>query len=179
MLELVCTREAGAVFEAGGLSAVLTFIRENGTLVHKDTLHSAMAVVSRLCGKIEPLDASIPTCVESLSTLLRHEDSHVADGALRCFASLADRYIRRGIDPAPLADHGLTAQLLIRLSTVNQHSHHSLNSSVASSGSGMASGAAPENKSSQSVSTVISLLSTLCRGSGKRSSLSSLARDLT
>jgi len=39
----------------------------------------------------------------------------VADGALRCFASLADRFIRRGVDPAPLALNGLTQELLQRL----------------------------------------------------------------
>jgi len=77
-LELICTREAGAVFEAGGLNCVLSFIRDNGCQVHKDTLHSAMAVVSRLCTKMEPQDPSLPTCVEALSTLLKHEDSHVS-----------------------------------------------------------------------------------------------------
>ena len=41
----------------------------------------------------------------------------VADGALRCFASLADRFIRRGVDPAPLALNGLTEELLQRLAT--------------------------------------------------------------
>lgn len=73
MLELICTREAGAVFEAGGLNCVLSFIRDNGNLVHKDTLHSAMSVVSRLCGKIDPSDSNLLPCVESLSTLLQHE----------------------------------------------------------------------------------------------------------
>lgn len=65
-----------------------------------------MAVVSRLCTKMEPADAQLPVCVEALSTLLRNEDSHVADGALRCFASVADRFTRRGVDPYPLAQHG-------------------------------------------------------------------------
>lgn len=32
VLELICTREAGAVFEAGGLSCILPFIRDNGKL---------------------------------------------------------------------------------------------------------------------------------------------------
>uniref|UniRef100_T1J5Y0 E3 ubiquitin-protein ligase n=1 Tax=Strigamia maritima TaxID=126957 RepID=T1J5Y0_STRMM len=161
VLELICTREAGAVFEAGGLNCVLTFIRDNGSLVHKDTLHSAMAVVSRLCGKMEPQDASLPTCVESLSTLLKHEDSHVADGALRCFASLADRFTRRGVDPAPLAEHGLVYELLTRLS--NAAVPHAV-PSVSGTPGGPAS-ATSETKSSPSVSTIISLLSTLCRGS--------------
>lgn len=94
------------MFDAGGLSAVLPFIRDNGNRVHKDTLHSSMTVVSRLCTKMEPADAQLPTCVQALSTLLQHEDAHVAEGALRCFASVADRFTRRGVDPAPLAQHG-------------------------------------------------------------------------
>ena len=44
----------------------------------------------------------------------------MADGSLRCFASLADRYTRRGIDPAPLAQHGLVDELLARLRAVGQ-----------------------------------------------------------
>ena len=44
----------------------------------------------------------------------------VADGSLRCFASLADRYTRRGVDPAPLAQHGLVDELLARLRAVGQ-----------------------------------------------------------
>lgn len=64
VLELVCTREAGAVFDAGGLSCILPFIRDNGQGVHKDTLHSAMAVVSRLCTKMEPADVQLPNCVQ-------------------------------------------------------------------------------------------------------------------
>lgn len=82
MLELICTRESGAVFEAGGLNCVLTFIRDSGHLVHKDTLHSAMAVVSRLCGKMEPQDSSLEICVESLSSLLKHEDHQVSKSLL-------------------------------------------------------------------------------------------------
>lgn len=66
------------MFEAGGLNCVLSFIRDSGHLVHKDTLHSAMAVVSRLCSKMEPQDSSLETCVESLSSLLKHEDHQVS-----------------------------------------------------------------------------------------------------
>lgn len=36
-----------------------------------------MAVVSRLCGKMEPQDSSLEICVESLSSLLKHEDHQV------------------------------------------------------------------------------------------------------
>ncbi len=182
VLELVCTREAGAVFEAGGLTCVLAFIRSHGSIIHRDTLHSAMAVVSRLCTKVEIQEESLPGCVEALSNLLGSNDAHVSDGALRCFASLADRFIRKNVDPEPLARHGLTDDLLARLSTAgvppaNLSSAHpsaanlsGLTSNNASSAtltanasSSALDGAAA--KTPASVSTTISLLSTLCRGS--------------
>jgi E3 ubiquitin-protein ligase HECTD1 len=89
----VCTRESGAVYEAGGLNCVLTFIKEHGhsqsqgeqsLKVFTDTLHSAMSVVTRLCGKMEPQDASLPACIESLSTLLKHEDCFVSTPGNDC-----------------------------------------------------------------------------------------------
>ncbi|XP_014790157.1 E3 ubiquitin-protein ligase HECTD1 [Octopus bimaculoides] len=165
VLELICTRESGSVFDSGGLNCVLTFIREHGSQVHKDTLHSAMSVVSRLCGKMEPTqDTALEGCVESLSTLLKHEDPFVSDGALRCFASLADRFTRRGVDPAPLAQHGLVDELLNRLQAAGEAVHGT--SAVGPSTSAGATALVPvDSKSSASVSTVISLLSTLCRGS--------------
>ncbi|KAG8449614.1 hypothetical protein GDO86_016307 [Hymenochirus boettgeri] len=165
VLELICTRESGAVFEAGGLNCVLTFIRDSGHLVHKDTLHSAMSVVSRLCGKMEPQDASLETCVESLSSLLKHEDHQVSDGALRCFASLADRFTRRGVDPAPLAQHGLTEELLSRMASAG--GTVSGPSSACKPGRGTSGGPSTsgDSKISNQVSTIVSLLSTLCRGS--------------
>ncbi|XP_041069866.1 E3 ubiquitin-protein ligase HECTD1 isoform X1 [Carcharodon carcharias] len=166
VLELICTRESGAVFEAGGLNCVLTFIRDSGHLVHKDTLHSAMAVVSRLCGKMEPQDSSLETCVESLSSLLKHEDPQVSDGALRCFASLADRFTRRGVDPAPLAKHGLTEELLSRMAAAG--GLVAGGSSSACKPGRTSTGATPnaaDTKLSNQVSTIVSLLSTLCRGS--------------
>ncbi|ODM98949.1 E3 ubiquitin-protein ligase HECTD1 [Orchesella cincta] len=170
VLELICTREAGAVFEAGGLNCVLSFIRDNGNVIHKDTLHSAMAVVSRLCSKMEPQDPSLTACVESLSTLLRHDDSHVADGALRCFASLSDRFTRRGVDPAPLAEHGLIKDLLARMSsslgtTSSAAANTTQNPAASSTGVSSAGNTPSEGKNTASVSTIISLLSTLCRGS--------------
>ncbi|XP_061382939.1 E3 ubiquitin-protein ligase Ufd4 isoform X3 [Danaus plexippus] len=144
VLELVCTREAGAVWEGGGLPSVLHFITHHGTSVHKDTLHSAMAVVSRVCGKMEPGDARVGDAVSSLSTLLRHSDARVSDAALRCFASLADRFARAHADPAPLAQHGLIEELVRRLGTTENSDDKCL---------------------MPSVSTTVSLLSTLCRGS--------------
>ncbi|XP_023647936.1 E3 ubiquitin-protein ligase HECTD1 isoform X7 [Paramormyrops kingsleyae] len=165
VLELICTRESGAVFEAGGLNCVLTFIRDSGHLVHKDTLHSAMAVVSRLCGKMEPQDASLETCVESLSSLLKHEDHQVSDGALRCFASLADRFTRRGVDPAPLAKHGLTEELLSRMAAAGGTVSGPSSTCKPGRTSTGATPSAADSKLSNQVSTIVSLLSTLCRGS--------------
>ncbi|XP_044733919.1 E3 ubiquitin-protein ligase HECTD1 isoform X2 [Chrysoperla carnea] len=174
VLELICTREAGAVFDAGGLHCILSFIKDNGSRVHKDTLHSAMTVVTRLCGKLEPADASLLSCVRSLSTLLRHDDNYVAEGALRCFASVADRFTRRGVDPAPLAQHGLVDELLIRLSNaggVNVGAGGTSGGNQGTPGKIAPPGAtssAPSNESkvtAASISTTISLLSTLCRGS--------------
>ena len=201
VLEHICARESSAIHEADGLQAVFTFIRENGHRVHKDTLHSAIVVVSRLCTKIEPNDPSIGDCVQSLSGLLKHEDQSVSDGALRCFASLADRFTRRNIDPAPLAEQDLIPQLLCRMngvstsqpsgshaSPVSPTSHLSVGQSSGQPGSPSAASSAShlspnttknssmatrlsyavvgnEPKTAQSVSTVISLLSALCRGS--------------
>ncbi|XP_050321307.1 E3 ubiquitin-protein ligase Ufd4 isoform X1 [Bactrocera neohumeralis] len=194
VLELICTREAGAVFDGGGLNCVLTFIRDCGSQVHKDTLHSAMAVVSRLCTKVEPNAPCIQNCVESLSTLLQHEDPMVADGALKCFASVADRYTRKWVDPAPLAEYGLVEELLKRLgnaagpinntttTAASPGATTGASTSTTTTGSGsnndsissVTTTTATQNKptatsdpsrTSQSISTTISLLSTLCRGS--------------
>lgn len=173
VLELICSREAGAVFEGGGLNCVLSYIRENGSQIHKDTLHSAMIVVSRLCSKVEPQAANIQGCVESLSRLLQHEDALVADGALKCFASVADRYTRKGVDPAPLAEYGLVDQLISRLSNAAGPQLPSTSGGNAQTQNKLtvgASAAPPKqcnesNKSAQSIATTISLLSTLCRGS--------------
>uniref|UniRef100_A0A8C1EAI7 E3 ubiquitin-protein ligase n=1 Tax=Cyprinus carpio carpio TaxID=630221 RepID=A0A8C1EAI7_CYPCA len=165
VLELICTRESGAVFEAGGLNCVLSFIRDSGHLVHKDTLHSAMAVVSRLCSKMEPQDSSLETCVESLSSLLKHEDHQVSDGALRCFASLADRFTRRGVDPAPLAKHGLTEELLSRMAAAGGTTSGPSSTCKPGRTSSGATPSAADSKLSNQVSTIVSLLSTLCRGS--------------
>ena len=84
----------------------------------------------------------------------------VADGALRCFASLADRFIRRGADPAPLAKHSLMDDLLLRLAAAGVQAP---GSALPNTPGNIA--VAPESKNNPSISTVISLLSTMCRGS--------------
>lgn len=120
-----------------------------------------MNVVSRLCTKMEAQDNSLECCVDNLSVLLKHDDAMVSDGALRCFASLADRFARRDVDPAPLADKGLKDYLVSKLSNCGK-GHLPL--STAPSGLG---GSNSDNSKNSSISTVISLLSTLCRGSPK------------
>lgn len=190
-LELICARESTAVFEAGGLSCILPFIVEHGKVIHKDTLHSAMSVVTRLCAKMEPPSTpetieSVDFCVETLSKLLRHEDSFVADGALRCFASLSDRFTRKGVDPAPLAKYGLVDELIKKLGdsiavnfTLNSSSSSSSTTSnnINSKSTGvmlnnsedlnksLSASTASSTSSVVSISTLTSLLSTLCRSS--------------
>ena len=185
-LELICARESAAVFEAGGLNCILPFILEHGKVIYKDSLHSAMSVVTRLCGKMEPSDPSLPFCVETLSKLLKHEDNFVADGALRCFASLSDRFTRKGVDPEPLAKFGLIEELIrkwgdsVQANNPNKWSSSSTNTPQANN-STTATGSTPSstkpdlnnsdalNKSSSSsvvsISTLTGLLSALCRSS--------------
>ncbi|VDM61213.1 unnamed protein product [Angiostrongylus costaricensis] len=142
LLEHICQRETLAVYDAGGMHAMLTLVRQHGSQVHKDTMHSAMSVVTRLCGKMEPNDAALLQCAESLGALLAHEDNKVSESALRCFAALTDRFIRKMLDPAELATHSnLVEHLLTTLSS--ETATHSANF----------------------ISIVLSLLSNLCRGS--------------
>lgn len=168
-LELICSRESQAVFEAGGLNCILPFILDYGKIVYKDSLHSAMSVVTRLCGKMEPTDASLDSCVETLSQLLKHEDIFVADGALRCFASLSDRFTRKSIDPVTLAKHGLINELIKKLSDSTLHFQTNSNTlqttSLVNQSNPNSQTTTSDNRSSISISTITGLLSTLCRNS--------------
>ena len=112
-----------------------------------------MNVVSRLISRVEPRDASLENCVASLSALLRHDDPHISNPAMKCFVTLADRFIRRGRDPAPIAEKGLIEELIQQLSQIGQPL------AVAQGG------ATPEKPTGHTVTTIINLLSTLCRGS--------------
>lgn len=89
----------------------------------------------------------------------------MSDGALRCFASLADRFTRRGVDPAPLAKHGLTEELLSRMAAAGGTVSGPSSSCKPGRTSTGAAPSAPDSKLSNQVSTIVSLLSTLCRGS--------------
>ena len=72
--------------------------------------------------------SSYPSCFYLL--LLRYEDQSVADGAPKSFASLADRFIGKGLDPAPrpLAENVITIKLRARLGQVCSSSPSSLSS---------------------------------------------------
>lgn len=50
VLELVSSRDAGAVYTAGALPCCLNFIVTAKEFIFKDALASAMTVVSRCCG---------------------------------------------------------------------------------------------------------------------------------
>ncbi len=69
----------------------------------------------------------------------------MSESALRCFATLTDRFLRKSLDPAILAEHGnLVVQLLTALSSQQEPPHPA-----------------------SFLSIVISLLSNLCRGSAQ------------
>ena len=80
----------------------------------------------------------------------------ISDSALRCFINLADRFIRKGQDPAPLTDQGLTQELIDRLMKLNTSSQ---------TPQAVLPGGTPDRPSTSSTSNVINLLSSLCRGS--------------
>lgn len=186
LLEHVCQRETSAVYDAGGLQCMLAMVRQHGQYVHKDTMHSAMSVVTRLCSKMEPSDASMPECSASLGALLEHDDPKVSECALRCFAALTDRFIRKSMDPVEMARHGSLVEHLLNSLAPSNHQIVQV-SSTASLGANVTSGHIPNVGSSASLlsgdstssapasggtqkpasftSIVISLLSNLCRGS--------------
>ncbi len=94
VFERLCTREASSIHEQEGLRCVLDFINTCYSVIHKDSLQSALNVVVKLIGKIDPQNSStLDQTIESLSNLLLHDDPFVADNALRCFATLADRFV--------------------------------------------------------------------------------------
>lgn len=84
-----------------------------------------------------------------------------------CLCSFDYLCVLSGVDPAPLASHGLATELLVRLSQAAGASNLNIslgaNSSANSSSLGV--NESKPSSSSGSVSTIVSLLSALCRGS--------------
>ena len=131
---------------------MLDFVSLHSLHLHKDTLKACMSVIGRLVPRLEPKDSTLDTCVASLSALLKHLDPQVADGAMKCFVMLADRFIRRACDTSPIACNGLIDELVNRL--------------AAAAGLQLTpGGTSAEKPSSQTVSVIVNLLATLCRGS--------------
>ncbi|CAF3339147.1 unnamed protein product [Rotaria socialis] len=158
VFERLCLRETSSIYEQDGLRYVLEFINNCYSVIHKDSLQSALNVVVKLIGKIDPQNSSaLDQTIESLSNLLLHDDPFVADNALRCFATLADRFSRKNVDPEPLMRYCLKDVLLRSL-------HHVSKSSTDSSGTHTASNI---RGITTNLSVVTGLLSTLCRGSVK------------
>ncbi|TNN07564.1 E3 ubiquitin-protein ligase HECTD1 [Schistosoma japonicum] len=115
MLQLICTREPGAVYAAGGLTSVLRYIRLYPHLLHADVLQAGMDIIRRLFTRADPRDTNLTSWIDALSSLLDRRETGVADQALRAFANLVARFTRTGTDPSPLADPHIIDCLLQRL----------------------------------------------------------------
>lgn len=153
VLELVCTREASAVHAAGGLQGTLAFLTNGGDSVFKDALLSAMGVVRSCCSRMEPTDEKLPACVDQLSLLLMHRDPATKQKALQCFATLADKFSRKQMDPSPLATGSLVSGLVELLQESTRDT--TLDTS----------GATAVGRDLSTTRTVITLLNSLCHGS--------------
>lgn len=116
-----------------------------------------MNVVTRLCSKMEPQDPTLPKCSADLGGLLGHDDPKVSECALRCFAALTDRFVRKSLDPVDLA----TPSRLV------DHLLSSLVRTQAAEAPTDASAVPLTRPSSSFTSIVLSLISNLCRGSAK------------
>ncbi|CAF3378660.1 unnamed protein product [Rotaria sp. Silwood1] len=176
VFERLCSREASSIYEQDGLRCVLDFINNWYSVIHKDSLQSALNVVVKLIGKIDPQNSpTLDQTIESLSKLLLHVDTFVSDNALRCFATLADRFARKNVDPEPLMRYCLKDVLLRSLHYVSKSTGNTL-TSVSSSTNTTVDNTGTHNiplstSNTRGVTTNLSvvtgLLSTLCRGSAK------------
>ncbi len=131
----------------------MNLLINHSAALHKDTMRSCMSVVTRLISRMEPKDSTLDSCVASLSILLQREDPQISGPAMKCFVTLADRFIRRGKDPAPIAEKGLMEVMVQRLA------------SIGAASATAPAGSTPEKPSGHAVTTIVNLLSTLCRGS--------------
>uniref|UniRef100_A0AC34RA16 E3 ubiquitin-protein ligase n=1 Tax=Panagrolaimus sp. JU765 TaxID=591449 RepID=A0AC34RA16_9BILA len=156
VLEHICQRETGLVYEAGGFSRILTLVRDFSTVIHKDILRSAMAVITRLCSKIEPNDALQSDYSVTLNALLDHDDLRVSESALRSIAAIVDRFLRKNMDPYEFVSKcDLVESLLTLIVKKDENSEEYVLS----------------GKPIFFISIVLSLLSNLCRGSANATDL--------
>ncbi|RTG86676.1 E3 ubiquitin-protein ligase HECTD1 [Schistosoma bovis] len=170
MLQLICTREPGAVYMAGGLTPVLRYIRLYPHLLHADVLQAGMDIIRRLFSRADPTDKNVTSWIDALSSLLDRRETGVADQALRAFANLVARFTRTGTDPSPLADSHIIDCLLQRLrvaggvETDNELTDSSgLNLSTDTSGSGRDGFSSVTSESNPvAVHAVTNILTSLC-----------------
>ncbi|CAF1240023.1 unnamed protein product [Adineta ricciae] len=175
VFERLCSREASSIYEQDGLRCVLDFINNWYSVIHKDSLQSALNVVVKLIGKIDPQNSpTLDRTIKSLSNLLLHDDTFVSDNALRCFATLADRFARKNVDPEPLMRYCLKDVLLRSLHYVSKPTGSALtpvSSTPTADAAGTTHSVSLSTSNTRGVTTNLSvvtgLLSTLCRGSAK------------
>uniref|UniRef100_A0A7E4W8K1 E3 ubiquitin-protein ligase n=1 Tax=Panagrellus redivivus TaxID=6233 RepID=A0A7E4W8K1_PANRE len=161
VLEHICQRETGLVHEAGGFPSVLTLVRDFHGQMHRDTLRSALSVITRLCSKIEPDTDKVAEYSDTLGNLLTHEDLKVSESALRSIAAIVDRFSRKHVDPSDFIGRcGLIERLLGLLITPNGE--------VSSSGEPVY---VLSGRAITFISIVLSLLNNLCRGSAAATDL--------
>lgn len=125
-------------------------------------MHSAMSVVTKLCSKIEPNDANLAGCSKDLGDLLEHDDERIAECALRCFAAITDRFLRRQMDPLALAH---PSNLIAHLFDLVGPQVPCTESKEISSESAKIGICKASKRNSSFISTVFSLFVNLCKSS--------------
>ncbi|CAK9301924.1 unnamed protein product [Gordionus sp. m RMFG-2023] len=115
VLELLCTRESASVYKLGGLHSITLFIKDMGDIIHKDTLNSAMIVLSKLYGKLEFKDPLLSSYITSLSNLMTYPDIEVQEKALKCLVSISDRFTKQGSDLKSIIHKSIIKELILQL----------------------------------------------------------------
>jgi E3 ubiquitin-protein ligase HECTD1 len=135
-------------------------------------MYSAMALISKLCGKVEPKDVNLIKYSTELAALLDSDDEKIVESVLRCFSTLVDRFVRKQIDLIGLATSNNLVETLLNFlcdSSVHQV-ENSLNetfSSATSNQNESASNNLQKNRPSSNkyalVPIIVPLLCNLCK----------------
>eukprot|EP00960_Hanusia_phi_P070532 767330-Hanusia_phi.AAC.6 len=123
VLELLCRREARAVFEADGLQSLLHFVNANASTLHNDTLQSSLSVASMLCRRLKADHPAFSSCVASLTAFLDHKDTVVVDHAIESLSTLVDMLSHVNVDLKRLNEHGLVDSLIKLMATREELDH--------------------------------------------------------
>jgi E3 ubiquitin-protein ligase HECTD1 len=129
--------------------AVMNLIINHGDVLFLDTVKACMTVITRLSSRIDPNSSQLESYVSSLSTLFQHPNELISGPITKCFVTLTDRFVRKGHDLTPIISKGLVSELTKKLASVGE-----------------------TPSSSQSITTIVNLLLTLCRGSAKAAHVS-------